>query len=128
MLLNERLTIGKITLIVLAAFLSACAVPAQVAVPRPFTAAGISVSGIGLVVNNAGEVTAIKGVATNVSEYNFQMCTLTFGLFNSSGVKVSDAIATTVAFRSGQQWAFEAAISTPGVLFNSVQPGSIIAF
>jgi hypothetical protein len=56
------------------------------------------------------------------------MCTLTFGLFNSSCVKVSDAIATTVAFRSGHQWAFEAAITTAGVRFTSVQQGSIIAF
>jgi hypothetical protein len=59
--LNERFALGKIALIVLAAFLSGCAVPPQVAVPRPFTAAGISVSGIGLVVNETGEVTAIKG-------------------------------------------------------------------
>ena len=83
----------------------------------------------GLSYNGAGQVVAINGIATNKSGRDLQTCMITFDLLNSSGVKVGEAVASTLNLRDGQQWQFQAFVGGVfGVPISSVQPGSVTAF
>jgi hypothetical protein len=102
--------------------------PPAVNMPAPFTDHGVTVTVEGLWRNGDG-VVGVSGTATNTGSAPLIGCTINLDVVDSSGVKVSDALASTQSLQPGQTWRFQAVFMSPfSVSFSSIRPGKITAF
>ena len=107
--------------------LASCQLPARQAVnvPVPYVDNGVLVDVHGLY-KRGRHVVGVSGLATNQSDKDLSLCTLTFELMDADGNKVSDALASTSSLRSGATWKFQAVITSAfGTKFNSITPGRV---
>jgi len=102
----------RIGMPLLLCILGACAPPPRVTLPAPFVASGVRVAVDGLYFSGSRAI-GVNGIAENVSGANFSTCFLSFDLLDGDGVKVSDAIASTMGLAVGQKWRFQAIFTAP---------------
>ncbi len=74
-------------------------------------------SGVRIVVDGlyrlGDTVVGVTGMATNTTNADVRQCTVNFDVVDQSGVKVGDAVASTLGLKPGQQWRFQAAFTIP---------------
>lgn len=100
--------------------------PPRVTMPQPYTDHGISIAVDGLWRDGYGNVSGVSGMATNDSGRELTLCQITLDVLDSSGVKVSGAVAVTNGLKVGQKWRFQATLMTPyTVYFKTIAPGSV---
>jgi hypothetical protein len=98
----------------------------QVNLPAPYVDQGVSVTVDGLWKNGYGNVVGVSGLAINVSGRDLALCQITLDILDTSGVKVSSAMAATSGLKAGQKWRFQATFLNPYVVnFRSIEPGQI---
>lgn len=101
--------------------------PPQVSLPAPYSERGVKVVVDSLWKDDYGNVMGISGLATNESDRNLTTCMLSLDVLDTTGTKVSSALASTVGLRAGQSWRFQAVFTNPfSVRFKSVVPGQVI--
>jgi len=110
--------------------LSACIPPPpQVSLPAPYSEHGVKVVVDSLWKDDYGNVMGISGLATNESGRNLATCMLSLDVLDTTGIKVSSALASTVGLKAGQTWRFQAVFTNPfSVQFRSVLPGQLITY
>jgi hypothetical protein len=100
----------------------------KVNLPAPYTSRNVTVTVEGLWKNGLGEVSGISGTAKNVGNVDLKLCEVKFDILDSTGVKVSDALASTYGLNAGQTWRFQATFTTPyAVSFSTVQASKVLA-
>jgi hypothetical protein len=97
--------------IALATTLASCAHP--MTFPAPYNQGPVQITVNDFSGDGNGNITGVSGTATNVSGKYLKVCTITFNVIDSSGTKISEAIASTLGLDSGQSWKFQAGFDSP---------------
>jgi len=103
--------------------------PPAVDLPAPYSDHGVLITVDGLWRNGDGQVLGVSGTAKNVGNVDLITCMINLAIVDASGIKVTDAVASTQGLDRGQTWRFQAAILAPfSVSFKAVRPGKVLVF
>jgi len=71
-------------------------------------------------------VVGLPGIAENRAGRDLSSCFLYFDVVDLQGVKVADAVASTLDLAIGQKWRFQAVFTSPfRTSFQAIKPGRV---
>jgi hypothetical protein len=108
---QKRGTMKILRSVALAITLASCAHP--MTFPAPYNQGPLQITVNDFSGDGNGHITGVSGTATNVSGKYLKYCTISFNVIDSSGTKISEAIASTLGLDSGQSWKFQAGFDSP---------------